>query len=273
MELFRGILQKMQVTQASPIVYQLKGNDSPFEISKYIGQSVRLQFTGRIECLKCQRKINKTYQDGYCYPCFISAAECTECIIFPERCQAHLGLGRDLAWEKENHNQPHVVYLAVSSGLKIGITRASNVVNRWIDQGASHATVLVQTPHRYLSGCIEVALKAHYSDKTVWQRMLKNEILQNFDPTQEKQKALSYIPTELWSAVQEDVSDWVTLHYPVLNYPSKVVTLKPDDVLKQGVAASWDLTLLGIKGQYLLTDQGVINIRKYGGYEVVIALL
>ena len=273
MQLFHGILQKMQATPASPIVYALKSKEGLFEISKYIGQRLRLQFTGHIECLKCQRKIAKTYQDGYCYPCFISAAECTECIIFPERCQAHLGLGRDIIWEQENHNQPHVVYLAVSSGLKVGITRASNTLNRWIDQGASHATILVQTPHRYLAGCIEVALKAHYSDKTVWQRMLKNEILQNFDPTPEKQKALSHIPSELWPTVQEDVSDWVSLNYPVLQYPSKILTLKPDEALKQGRAASWDVTLLGIKGQYLLTDQGVINIRKYGAYQVQIALL
>ena len=46
----------------------------------------------------------------------------------PELSQAHLDIeDRDLTYEKKVQLQPHIVYLAVSSGLKVGVTRKTQV--------------------------------------------------------------------------------------------------------------------------------------------------
>ena len=57
---------------------------------------------------------------------------------------------------------------------------------RWIDQGAAAVKVIAETPYRQLAGQIEVALSAHYRDKTVWQRMLKGELLADADLASEE---------------------------------------------------------------------------------------
>jgi hypothetical protein len=51
-------------------------------------------------------------------------------------------------------------------------------------------------------------------------------------------------------------------NFPVQEYPTKVVSFNLD---KNPVAQG---TLMGIKGQYLILDSGVINLRKYGSYLV-----
>ena len=56
------------------------------------------------------------------------------------------------------------------------------------------------------------------------------------------------------------------IHFPVDSYPVKIKSFNFDKNPEvSGV-------LHGIKGQYLLLDIGVINIRKFTGYEVAFSM-
>jgi SAM-dependent methyltransferase len=162
----KGQLHKMRVSQDSPIKYFLE-LDTTFCMNDYIGKSITLSWSGVIQCVSCQKVTKSSFGQGFCYTCFTQSASAAECIIRPELCRAHLGEGRDIAWEEANHNQPHVVYLAQSDIVKVGVTRETQIPTRWIDQGAVAAIKVAETPNRYLAGVLEVALKDHFSDITL----------------------------------------------------------------------------------------------------------
>tara|TARA_B100001113_G_scaffold351095_1_gene349472 strand:- start:678 stop:1469 length:792 start_codon:yes stop_codon:yes gene_type:complete len=256
-------LTKMSVSNGMPIQYYL---NQTLCINDYLNQTLQIQHTGNKHCIACNRKIRKTFFEGLCYPCFQSSPLASECIIRPELCQAHLGKGRDPEWEAKYHNQPHIVYLAISSGLKVGITQSTNTPTRWIDQGAISAIRIAEVPYRYLAGCIEVTLKDHVSDRTAWQKMLKNDI-PNIDLITEKNRIVNLLPTQYHQYLLTD-THFDSFDYPVNHYPQKVKSINLDKIpLYNGV-------LTGIKGQYLLFSDGfVLNIRKHSGYEVKITTI
>jgi hypothetical protein len=231
-------------------------------MNELIGEKVRILYEGRINCKVCGRKTAKAFGQGFCYPCFMNAPENSPCIIRPELCEAHLGQGRDPEWEKKNHLQPHVVYLALSSDVKVGVTRRDQVPTRWIDQGAWQAIRLAEVPYRQLAGQIEVALKDHLPDKTHWQQMLKNILAEEVDLLSEKARALGLLPPEFQQYASSN-DEIVEIEYPVDQYPQKIRSLNLDKT------PEIHARLEGIKGQYLLFEDGqVINIRKYEGYWV-----
>ncbi len=258
----KGDLKKMSVGFTDPITYSLKLGSETVVLNEYIGKEIAISWTGIIHCQKCGVITKKSFGEGFCYKCFISAPEAAACIIRPELCRAHLGEGRDPEWEERNHNQPHVVYLALSNSIKVGITRKTQVPTRWIDQGASQAIILAETPNRYLAGTIEVALKDFYTDKTNWQRMLKNDVDFSADLVEEKWELEDQLPMDIREYFTDD-EEVVEFHYPVLNYPDKVKSVKLDN--QQTIKG----ILTGIKGQYLMFDEHyVINVRSHTGYEV-----
>lgn len=262
---YLGTLRKMRSKLSEKVEYWLPIGDEELKISDLLGENIHLQFTGNIYCISCGRKTKKSFAQGFCFPCFRDSPHNSECIIRPELCKGHLGEGRDPEWEEQNHNQPHVVYLAVSSGLKVGVTRKTQLATRWIDQGAWKAMKLAETTNRYEAGVIEVLLKQHIADKTPWQKMLKNEIAEHLDLKAERKKIVENFLQDHADkiSIEEEIS---TIDYPVLQYPQKVKSHNLDkDTVFQG-------RLNGIKGQYLLLEEGsVINIRKYAGYEVRIS--
>lgn len=257
----QGILKKMRVEHGSPIAYTLELEQS-VPMNELLGQTIRLNWTGRIMCSSCGKQTKNSFGQGYCYNCFISGPESSPCIISPELCRGHLGEGRDVEWELKHHVQPHLVYLALSDSVKVGVTRAEQKLTRWIDQGAYQAIILAETPNRYLAGTIEVALKSVMTDKTNWQRMLKNEINHEIDLVDEKGMAEEALPFDLRDYISGDDSV-TTMEYPVMQFPTKVKSLSFDkNPLVEG-------KLVGIKGQYLIfEDQSVINVRKFTSYEI-----
>lgn len=259
----QGHLNKMHTELAEPVRYRLElGDEVSVDLNHLIGQAFQLRHTGTIHCTLCGRRSNKSFGDGMCYPCFRDAPQASPCIIRPELCEGHLGRGRDVEWEQRHHVQPHFVYLAITSGLKVGVTRDEQIPTRWIDQGAWRAIRLCQTPNRFVAGQIEVSLKAHISDRTQWQRMLKNIYPTDVDLLAEKRRLGALLADELAAHRSED--DEITeLSYPVRAYPPKVKSVNLDKTPEvQG-------TLWGIKGQYLMLQDGrVLNVRKHSGYEV-----
>ena len=260
----RLILQKMDSKLESTIQYSLRTPDNSIAVNELIGKEISMLWSGVIYCSKCAKVTKKSFGEGFCFTCFSSAAEASPCILHPELCEAHLGKGRDLEYEERNHNQPHFVYLAATDKVKVGVTRVTQIPTRWIDQGASSSIILAETPNRYLAGCIEVALKDFFTDKTNWQNMLRNFQDESIDLEEEKWQVHDELPSDLTQYWIEN--DEITeLNYPVLEYPEKVSSMSFDKTENiQGI-------LTGIRGQYLIFDnKNVINIRRHTGYEIEI---
>jgi hypothetical protein len=257
-----GNLGKMWVDHTSPVTYDLMFGEEKVRVNELLGRRIRLNFDGLIHCVCCGKVTKKSFGEGFCYPCFISSPDNAECIIRPELCEGHLGKGRDPEWEKAKHVQPHVVYLALTSGVKVGVARVENTPSRWIDQGAWKVIRLAETPYRRIAGEIEVFLKDYVSDKTNWQRMLKDERDGGVDLVVEKETLLNELPEELgqYYSPNDDVLEFV---YPVRQYPIKVNSLNFDKTPM--IEGEVD----GLRGQYLLLAGGqALNIRKFSGYWV-----
>lgn len=228
------------------------------QLSSALGGNLRIEWRAQINCVDCGGAVKKRYGDGYCGNCFFNSPMTSECIIRPELCLAHLGQGRDPEWEAANHAQPHYVYLALTNQYKVGVTR--DWPTRWIDQGADEVAMIAETPYRQLAGEIETILSQSYSDKTSWQRMLKNEALSNADLMAEVERARALLPEHLRKYVSTSPLH-LRLKYPRLEEVDKVKSVKLDKV---GVLEG---QLIGIKGQYLIFSGGhVLNVRAHSGY-------
>ncbi|MCK7545126.1 DUF2797 domain-containing protein [Marinobacter bryozoorum] len=269
-----GRLVKMPATPGQPVSYRLRVGDSELPLNEMLGQTIEISYSGEIRCIHCNRKTNKSFSQGYCYPCFKRLAACDTCIMSPEKCHYHLGTCREPEWGETHCMTVHVVYLANSSGLKVGITRASQVPTRWIDQGAVAAIPMLRVATRYLAGLVEVACKQHVADRTNWRTMLKGEA-PALDLVAERAGLLERIGPDLDRLAAEhgqgsiEMADDPAWHldYPVDTWPQKIKTHNLD---KEPVATG---VLQGIKGQYLMLDTGVINIRKYTAYDVRVRVL
>lgn len=251
---YEGVLTKMQTEYGNPIQYYLVFENSFLSVNQLLDKNITISFVD-FQCLNCT-KIKKVYRQGFCYDCFYSSAAAGDWIMRPELSTAHLGIAdRDLVYEEKAQLQPHIVYLALSSEIKVGVTRKTQVPTRWIDQGANEAIAVVEVPNRYLAGITEVALKNHYADKTNWRKMLTNDI-EAVDLVAERLKLENLIPAEVQPYFYADKTDLYQIQYPVLHYPAKVKSLNLDKTpVFQG-------KLTGIKGQYLLFEDGtVFNVR------------
>jgi hypothetical protein len=258
----QGALLKMRSELNDPVDYFLKFNEQELHMNNLINKELKITFLDEIHCIRCGRLTKKSFHQGYCYPCFRTAPETDDCILRPEKCQAHEGISRDMEWSKNNCLQEHIVYLAISSGLKVGITRLTQVPTRWIDQGASFAIKIAQVPNRNTAGLLEVNLKKYFADKTNWRNMLTNKIDRESSLLEQKNKAKELVKKEFVKYFIDD-NDIVELAYPVIEFPEKVNSFSFDK--EQSISGK----LMGIKGQYLIFDGGrVLNIRKHNGYEV-----
>ena len=252
----------MLTQHREPIVYELGSDDSKIDFNSLINKNIKISWNGVIICRKCKKKTKKSFGEGFCYPCFMSAPEASPCILKPELCQAHLGIGRDLEYEEKNHNQPHAVYLAATDKVKVGVTRSTQIPTRWIDQGANKAIVLAITPNRHLAGVLEVALKSIYSDKTNWRSMLKNLTDESIDLEEEKWSCYELLPIDLQQYFVEDDTIYNFI-YPSEIYPTNVSSIN----LQKTAAIEGVLT--GIKGQYLIFDnEYVFNVRRHTSFEI-----
>jgi len=258
---YEGVLTKMQTEFSNPIQYFMVFENSFLSLNQLLDKSLEINFVG-YQCLNCRKK-KKIFRQGFCYDCFMSSASAGDWIMKPELSTAHLDIeDRDLEYEKKVQLQPHIVYLALSSEVKVGVTRKTQVPTRWIDQGAVQAIPIVEVPNRYLAGITEVALKNLYADKTNWQKMLKNEI-PAADLLKERASLKYIIPKEAQDYYDLNTNDLYELHFPVLEYPKKVISLNLDK------APNFTGKLKGIKGQYLIFEDGtVFNVRTFEGYVV-----
>lgn len=263
--MFQATLKKMQTENIKPINYFLDVEAGFIKLNQLIGKTIRIEFIGS-KCLNCGLE-KEIFRQGNCKSCFFENPATGEWIMRPELSKAHLGkVDRDLEYESKMQLQPHVVYLAVSSHLKVGVTRKSQLPTRWIDQGAHQASSVLEVPNRYLAGVGEVALKKNFSDKTNWRKMLQNEA-ESVDWNEARNIAIDGIPKELKPYIVRNNSIQ-TLVFPIIKYPEKVKSLNlSKSQLYKG-------KLVGIKGQYLIfEDSTVFNVRSHEGYRIELNIL
>ena len=259
--MYNILIDKMKVVNSSPVEYYFYFDESWKSVNELIGKKLSFIWSGNVFCF-CGKKKKKFYRQNFCYDCFWSLPQASPSIFKPELCQAHLGIEeRDLAWEKKFQLQPHVVYISISSGVKVGVTRKNSVESRWIDQGAVEGIVIAETPNRYLAGKMEVFLKQFLADKTSWIKMLKGEI-KSVDLIQKKQEIFSLVDNEFKPYLIEK-NDLKKINYPLVNHPKKIksISLEKQNIIEE--------KLVGIKGQYLIFESDyVFNMRKHTGFEV-----
>ncbi len=269
-----GTLSKLKSSLNTPVDYNLPVGKELVPLNPVLGSKIRLHYTGQIFCCHCGRKTKKSFDQGYCYPCFRKLAQCDTCIIKPEKCHFDQGTCREPDWAQDFCFQGHTVYLSNTSGIKVGITRNDQVPTRWIDQGAIQALPIFHVANRFHSGLVEITLGKHVSDKTKWQAMLKNQV-EPLDMLEARNNLLELCALELDALKDQLGGEAVTplkeaqpidIEYPVLQYPTKVSSLNFDK------NPTVEGALLGIKGQYLILDVGVINIRKFAAYEVEVTI-
>lgn len=264
----------MVANHPEQVRYQLVLDDQRLPLDDVLGKSLMLRFTGVIHCQHCGRRSKKSFGQGYCYPCFTQLAQCDRCIFSPENCHYFEGTCREPTWGERHCMVHHVVYLANSSGVKVGITRESQIPTRWIDQGATQALPIMRVATRQQAGVVEDIFREHVSDRTDWRAMLKG-VAEPVDLSAVRDTLLERCGSNLAAlenrfglqALQriENVAP-LELNYPVLEYPSKITAFNLDkNPLVEG-------SLLGIKGQYLILDTGVINVRKHTAYQVDVTI-
>ena len=267
---FSGHLDKMRIHPAAKVAYSLVLNNEEYPINDFLGKSLSLLWEGDIHCRACNRPTNKSFSQGYCYPCFTKLPECDSCIMSPEKCHFHLGTCRDAAWGERVCFNDHIVYLANSSGIKVGITRMKNMPSRWLDQGAAQALPIARVATRRLAGLVEDIIRRDIADKTNWRAMLKGDSPE-LDLVAERDRLKEHFAEELNQLELEQGPGsitWLTnesvrhFNYPVIEYPTKVSSHNFDKT------AEVSGRLMGMKGQYLILDTGVINLRKFTSYNV-----
>ncbi|MGF1694577.1 DUF2797 domain-containing protein [Vibrio lamellibrachiae] len=264
-----GTLKKMSTSLEGTVSYRLPVGNELVELNPLIGKTITLTHTGNIFCSACGKKTKKSYSQGHCYVCMRKLASCDMCIMKPETCHYEQGTCREPQWGEENCMVDHFVYLSNTSSIKVGITRHTQIPTRWIDQGATQGLPIFKVKTRYISGLIEIELAKHIADKTNWRTLLKQD---GEDlPLEERFAELLPLVQDKIEEIKQQFGDdsieilsgdIVPIHYPVTQHPTKIVSHNFDK--NPEVTGS----LQGIKGQYLILDTGVINIRKFSSYEV-----
>lgn len=263
--MFEVTIQKLTTHWGEPIQYRwvLDGVEHP--MNEYLGKVMRLQFLDKIHCIHCQKETRKSFNQGYCYRCFSGLARCDLCVLKPELCHYDAGTCREPQWGQAHCEIPHIIYLANTSDLKVGITRYTQIPTRWIDQGAVQAIPFLSVKRRYHAGLLEDILRNWVKDKTHWRKMLNADIpLLNMEAERARlfERCLSHLETKQIPYRYLSDQAAVSLSYPILAFPKAIHALSLEKTkMIEG-------TFLGIKGQYLLFDRGVLNVRTLTGYRV-----
>ncbi len=265
----RGTLSKLAGRLEDGVRYELVLGEERLDLNARIGGPLTLTHTGQIFCDACGRRTAKSYAQGHCFPCMKRLARCDMCVLKPETCHFAAGTCREPDWGERHCMVPHVVYLANTSAAKIGITRASQVPTRWIDQGASQALPIAEVSTRHVAGLVEVAIARSMADKTNWRALLRGPG-EPLDLRSLAARALASIDRDLETirtlhgadAVRPVEAEPLSIDYPVTRYPERIGSHNFDKQPEVGGI------LEGIKGQYLMFDSGVINVRKFTGYEI-----
>ncbi len=257
-----GYLRPLRHSIDAEVEYVLATDSDEIPLRQLLNQAVTIRHNGQKACIACGRKVNKLFQNGYCFPCVRTLAECDLCIVKPHECHFHLGTCRDESFAKVHCMIPHYVYLALSSGVKVGLTRKGRQLTRWVDQGAVSSILLAELPTRKQAGELEMEIAKHLPDKTNWRRMLKGDI-DNVDLLAVRSEVISRLPSEWHQFLLPEPDGQHHFHYPIAaDFEPNLTSLTLDKT------PEFNGTVRGAKAQYVLLDTGVFHVKKHAGYYV-----
>lgn len=263
--MLEGQMRGLEVTYktSDPVRYEWQLGETSVVVNDLIGENLHIHFTGLKTCIACGRVVKKLFQNGYCFPCVRTLAECDLCIVKPQDCHFRNGTCRDDNFGLSHCMIPHYVYIAWSSGYKVGLTRKGRQLKRWMDQGATEAVVIAETPTRRAAGELEVAIAQRMNDKTDWRKMLKEENEPDRGILDVREEAIAHLPDSFSHYIFSEPQQVTRIVYP--RQPDTIVKLKSLNLDKQP-----DITgeVKGIKGQYILFEDGVFNVKKFSGFHV-----
>ena len=247
---------------------------------------VRLRYIGGAVCSACGTSLAPQRPRGsaYCFRCFRTLARNDLCVMAPHRCHLHAGTCREPEWADGFCMQPHTVYLALTSGLKVGVTRQVRAERRWLDQGAWLALPIAETPTRRAAGFVEHRLAERVPDRTDWRKLVGTE--PGPQTLRDGQRVLVETAEDLRAWVGELVSlapawvppeeaaamawlpatDTVAFAYPVqMRAPPRRIRVSAERPEFAG-------NLCGVLGRYLLFPQGVVYVDDHlqGDIEVTV---
>ncbi|MCL6547865.1 MAG: DUF2797 domain-containing protein [Alicyclobacillus sp.] len=262
-----GFLRELSHRVDEPVQYSLVTDGGAEPLNRWLGHRVRIEFSGEKACIHCGRRVKKLYQSGYCFPCVTTLAECDLCIVKPNECHFHLGTCRDEGFAAEHCMIPHYVYLAWSSGVKVGLTRKGRQFTRWVDQGATAAILVAELPTRKRAGELEAVIAEFLPDKTDWRKMLAYEEDEALpaDLRGVKREVTERLPDDFRSHVLGDDTVYRFFYPRLPEFSIRTTSLNLDrEPVVEGV-------LSGVKGQYLLFDHGVFHVKRHSGYRVQVS--
>ncbi|GAA4713294.1 DUF2797 domain-containing protein [Brevibacillus fulvus] len=257
--LLHGLVHQYQ-GKDQPVDYYMQIEQDKLSLNELLGQQVTISYLGQKNCIECGRKTNKTFNNGYCYPCFTTLPVNDLCIVKPHECHFEQGTCRDSSFGETHCMIPHYVYLALSSDVKVGLTRKHNELKRWVDQGAIRAIPIAELPTRRMAGELEYHLSQFMPDKTNWRKMLKGDV-REVDLLALREEVYGLFP-EPFKAFQYREEEWIEITYPILESLDKITSLSLDKL------ETIEGKLLGVKAQYLILDNGVFHAKKHAGYQI-----
>jgi len=224
-------------------------------LNSYIGHTIVIDGPVYTRCLGCRSVYKKLYKRGYCYLCFNNLAVCDLCVLQPHRCHFHLNTCREPDWGIKHCFQPHYVYLSYTDKVKIGITRVHNLTTRMMHQGAIACLPVLLVPSRKIAGLIEISVKEHFSMTTAWKGMLNSR---------DVDADVLYASRDLFyrefdhNAYQHVIPTWykdvIRISYPLsCDVTTSILQLPIHD------------RLVGLKGMYMIFENGVFNMRRLAG--------
>jgi hypothetical protein len=262
----KGYIKNIHYINTNPIKYYLELNNNFLFLNTLMNKKIFIYYIHN-RCIKCKKK-NSIYKNGYCYTCFLNHPKNYIGIIKPERCTSHLNIeNKNIFFEKQIELQNHIVYLSITSQIKIGVTREKTFYHRMIEQGASKAIQIAKTPNRYYAGSIEVHMKKYIPDKTNYKIMLTKNNEEIYDLINYKFYLKNKFSKKLINFFLEHKNNIYHFFYPIIKYP---ITIKNINLYNENLL---NKRLIGLKGNYLIFDNGVVlNIKNHIGYYVNIIL-
>lgn len=276
-EILRWLTSSPSSGQASPVTLAVS-YETPGGAALSRGQRLSFRHTGRFECVACGRDAKKLF-DGFCFPCLKGKAQADACVMSPHLCHFGQGTCREPDWGLSFCYQPHYVYLSYTDKFKVGITRESQVPARWIDQGATAATLVARVASRHQAGVLEKILTEVVSDRSHWSNMLKAG---NARPSAEDVQAKHAEVRAFLSTHPMVASGGHLVPFPGEASPRPIEFLAPrvvylefplPDVMPAKIVSSnldksptVEGEVLGAKGQYVFFADAVFNVRRHEGY-------
>jgi len=250
----------------TPSLYFINSN-ATLNCDGLVGESLRVTLHEEHVCANCGEKLSES-KYSVCYDCK-QRPPFTQCIKTP---------GTDCTnadcpfpdYKRDACDHTYVVYLVTKGDVKVGISRSDRRLQRWAEQGASHAIVVAETPNRKSAGLIEEALSDRFETQSSssWYEPRTSPVEDLVEATR---TAPEYIPDDsrLYACLTLNDLDETVIADRVVSIPHRATGVDHAHGVTRpelAVGDSGEGTILGVRGSVILTNSFALNLKKRQGY-------